>query len=317
MTRSAVEHPRDLLDAAARDVAERNRLWARRTSELVVVEACRREVQAARARLVDETTDVERLEHLSPARIWATLRNDRAERLDTERAEQQAAEYAVGVAEERLGAAERRLVALDRALTALGDVDTRHRQVLAAAETWVHQHGGAAASQLDAIAREAATVAAHQRETNEAYNAAQAAAAHLEVAADRLRGMRDFYQPFSFNQLTLPGGFDAYDSLTTLMRNADLSLRWLSAELADLGWPGLASLGDVEVGDLTATLAFWTNDIFTDVAMANRFDYAGQRVMSVRHTVWQVQTALYAAGTDLAARAVSLAQRREDLLRTS
>ncbi|MFE5294497.1 hypothetical protein ACFQ8T_20135 [Isoptericola sp. NPDC056618] len=72
----------------------------------------------ARASLADEAADVARLESLSLARVWAGLRGDRAQRLDAERAEQQAAEYVAATAQARRDAAEREVRAVDAGLAA-------------------------------------------------------------------------------------------------------------------------------------------------------------------------------------------------------
>ncbi|WP_435746363.1 hypothetical protein [Nocardioides sp. SYSU DS0663] len=93
------------LEAVERDAAEQRRLAGRLDRGKAAVAAAEAAVTGARARLVAESPDVARLETFSPTRIWAGLRGSREVDLDRERAEEQAAEYAVAQAEaERLRA---------------------------------------------------------------------------------------------------------------------------------------------------------------------------------------------------------------------
>jgi hypothetical protein len=307
--------PRHLLDAAERAVAEHARLAARRERALGAVHAERQGLAQARERLGDETADVERLEHLSPARIWAGLRGDRAERLDRERAEQQAAQYAVGVVEARLAAAERELAAVDGELAALGDVGARRAQALQAVEAWVRAHGGAAAGDLDALAREAGAVAAERQEVAEAAAAAYAAAGSLAEAAAHLRSADGWATYDTF----FGGGFvadmvkhDKLDRAAALMRRADLDLRRLATELGDLGQQGVGGIG---IDGLTSIFD-WMDNIFGDWAVKNRIADAAGRVQHARVAVEHVQQGLAAREEALQHRAADVEARRAALLRT-
>src|SRR5918998_675178 len=81
------------LAAAQQAVSEHAHQLSRRHVAVEALHAARTASEAAREKLADESADVARLESLSPTRIWAGLRGNRAERLDVERAEQQAGEY--------------------------------------------------------------------------------------------------------------------------------------------------------------------------------------------------------------------------------
>jgi hypothetical protein len=306
--------PRHLLDAAESAVAEHARLAARRERALGAVQAERQALAQARERLADETADVERLEHLSPARIWAGLRGDRAERLDRERAEQQAAQYAAGVVAARLAAAERELAAVDAELAALGDVGARRAHALHAVEAWVRAHGGAAVGDLDALAREGALVAAERREVAEAAAAAHAAAGSLAEAAGYLRSADGWATYDTF----FGGGFvadmvkhDKLDKAAALMRRADHDLRRLATELGDLGQQGVGGLG---IDGLTSIFD-WMDNIFGDWAVKNRIADAAGRVQQARVAVGHVQQGLAARDTALQHRAADVDARRAALLR--
>jgi hypothetical protein len=313
-TPDAVPHPRDLLAAAQRDAAERDRLVSRRVAAESALRAARTAAEQARAHHAVEAADVDRLESMSPTRIWAALRGDRAERMDRERGEEQAAHYAVALAQARVDGAERELAAVESQLAAFRDVDTRRKSALAALEEWVRAHGGPAASDLDAILREQAAVAAERTEVAEAQSAATRADASLRAAHQELRGAGGWATYDTF----LGGGMVAdlvkrskMDKASDLMRQADAHLRRLSTELGDLERTGV---GELAIDSLTSTLDFWFDNIFSDWAVKNRIQDAGNRVEAARRRVQTVRDGLAAHAAGLEERAGLLEARREAML---
>lgn len=140
------------LEAAERAVVEHehhDRRVRRAAAELVRAEERMRELSH---RLADETRDVERLESFSPTRIWAVLRGARDAELDRERAEQQAAEYAVAVARGEVQQLRTEEAAARTAATALGDVHGERQRALAAKEEWLHESGSPVAAELAEVA---------------------------------------------------------------------------------------------------------------------------------------------------------------------
>src|SRR5688572_13019594 len=131
-----------------------------------------------------EQHDVERLEGMSLARIWAAVRGSREDDLARERAEADAARYRVVEVQARLAAVEREQAAAEARLAELADAPTNHAAALDAKETYVRQSGDSRAGQLLALAEERGGLAAQQREVEEAIVAAQRAAHALgEVRA--------------------------------------------------------------------------------------------------------------------------------------
>lgn len=314
---SVDDHPRAMLDAVERDVAERDRLRALRDHVAASLDVVRQEAAAAREKHAVEAHDVVRLESLSPTRIWASLRGDQAERLDKERAEEQSARYAVGVADARVAAAERELAGVDARLDPLRDVDERRAHALLAVEEWVRVHGGAAAADLSAVAQEAARVHAERREVGEAAAAARTAAACLQEAYDQLRSAGNWADYDTF----LGGGMLAdmvkhskLDTASDLMHRADLALRRLANELGDLGRAGVGGLG---IDSLTATFDVWFDNFFSDWSVRNRIVEAGERIAMVAAAVRRVQADLANREATLAALADTLASQRVSLLRSS
>jgi hypothetical protein len=303
----------ELREAQAAVVEHRHNV-ARRARAADLVNTARREVAVVRSRLTDEAADVARLESLSLVRVWASLRGDRDERLDRERAEQQAAQYAVATAEARLAAAGRDLADVDAALADLGDVDARLRRALEAKETWLRSAGGATAAQLAVVARETGRLWAERTEIAEARTAAARATEVLDAAAEHLRsanGWSTYDTFFDGGMIASMVKHDKLDRAAALMREADAALRHLSVELGDLGEQGVGELG---IDGMTRTFDVWFDNIFTDLSVRNRIAEARDRVHVARTTVGGVAARLDGRLHDVEARLTELAAQRERVL---
>ncbi|MFE7406314.1 hypothetical protein [Isoptericola sp. NPDC057559] len=302
------------LAAARAAVVEHAQHTGRRERARQELAAADEALAAARASLADETEDVRRLESLSLSRVWAGLRGDRAQRLDAERAEQQAAEYVAATAQARHDAVARELAAVEAGLAALGDVEARWGAALAVKEQWVRGGGGAAAAELAAVAERTGAWRAEQREIAEARAASEDAARALAAAADELRGADawstydTFFDGGAFASMAK---HDRLDRAADLLRRADGALRRLTVELGDLGEQGIGGVG---VDGFTRTLDIWFDNIFTDWSVRNRIAEARDRVGAAGRAVDAVRRRLAErAGTADAELAV-LAARRETLL---
>lgn len=302
------------LAAARAAVVEHAQQSARRQVAGREAAAAQEALAAARASLADETADVARLESLSLARVWAGLRGDRAQRLDAERAEQQAAEYVAATAQARLDAAEREVRAVDAGLAALGDVQARWHAALAAKEEWVRGAGGAAAAELAAVAERVGGWRAQQVEVAEAQAAADQAARALAAAAGELRGADGWSTYDTFfdgGMLASMVKHDKLDRAAALLRVADAALRHLAVELGDLGEQGVGGVG---VDGLTRTLDVWFDNIFTDWSVKNRIAEARDRVEAAGRAVHGVRQRLAERAAAAEAELAALAKRRESLL---
>ncbi|MFD6179175.1 MULTISPECIES: hypothetical protein [unclassified Isoptericola] len=302
------------LAAARAAVVEHAQQSARRERARHEVAAADEALAAARASLADETQDVQRLESLSLSRVWAGLRGDRAQRLDVERAEQQAAEYVAATAQARREAAARELAAVEAGLAALGDVEARWGTALAVKERWLRDAGGAAAAELADVAERTGAWRAEQREIVEAQAAAEAAARALGAAADELRGADGWSTYDTFfdgGALASMAKHHRLDQAADLLRRADGALRRLTVELGDLGEQGV---GDVGVDGFTRTLDIWFDNIFTDWSVRNRIAEARDRVGAAGRAVDAVRQRLAERATAADAELAALAARRETLL---
>ncbi|MEU2202303.1 hypothetical protein [Isoptericola sp. NPDC019482] len=302
------------LAAARAAVVEHAQQSARRQVAGRELAAAEGALAAARASLADETADVVRLESLSLARVWAGLRGDRAQRLDAERAEQQAAEYVAATAQARRDAADREVRAVDAGLAALGDVQGRWRAALAAKEQWVHGVGGPEAAALAAVAEQVGGWRAQQVEIDQARAAAEQAARALAAAAGELRsadGWSTYDTFFDGGMLASAVKHDKLDRAASLLRAADAALRHLTVELGDLGEQGVGGVG---VDGLTRTLDVWFDNIFTDWSVRNRIAEARDRVAAAIGAVDGVRQRLAERSAAADAELAVLVARRESLL---
>lgn len=272
-------------------------------------------VGTARAELVDERADVAKLESFSATRIMAALKGDRSQQLDREKAEQQAAEYAVATAKARLAqlAAEREHLSARR--TSLGDVDGAWERALSAKEQWlatVDPVAGATAADLSTqIGRRQAEL----KELTEARQAHGHAVEQLRAAAGFLGSARSWSTYDAWFDGGLLGDLQKHqkmDEASARMRAADEALRRLATELADVAIEPVGGLG---VTDLAKTFDIWFDNVFSDFAVRNRIIESIDRVEATLR-------ALDGIGQQLAARASATEQElarcrgeREALLR--
>lgn len=294
------EDPRGALADAERAVAEAERLAALLHGHRAQVDAARHAVAAARSELGKEAADVERLERVSFARVWADLRGDTGERLARERAEQQAALYRLDAATEGLRAAEEQAGLVEQRHAALGDVSGQQEQARRAVEEWVLRHGGVDAETLTSILHRVAQLEAEQREVAEARAAAEAARPPLASAARVLKeasGWATYDTFFDSGILTDLAKRDRMEAAAQELKVADRALRFLSAELGHIGQR--ASF-DLDFRDGLSAFDLWFDDIFSSWAVRGRIQDAQERVAAAQHLVDSIDQRLETQASDVA-----------------
>ncbi|MEU4361528.1 hypothetical protein [Promicromonospora sp. NPDC023987] len=301
------------LEAAQEATFEHARLSTRLGAAQTVFVGAQAGLAQATEVLAGEAADVQKLEDFSPTLIWATMRGNRDERLETERAEHRAAEYRVAAAQAAVRSAERERSAVRAALDGLGDVAERRAAALAAKEAWVVAAGADGAAELGRLATEVGAARVELAELREVVGAAEGASSALSGAGRHLDSAGNWATYDTFG-----GGFLAdmikrqkMDQAVDLMRTADESLRVLSRELGDLGRDGV---GGIEIGDLVGAFDVWLDDIFSDWTVMNRISEARDRVRAALAAVGQVHEGAAGRAAALEARLVELGARRERLL---
>ena len=306
------------LEAALEAVAQQERALARLQRAQQAEAAARTSAVAAHEALAGEAADVQRLESYSPTRILAALRGSRDADLDRERAQQQAAQYAVARADALLSSAHEETRRAEAELVALGDVAGRRQRALEAKEQWLAAAGGDAAERLTGVAEELATTRADATEVQEAAEAAAVAAERLDAARHQLGAAGDWATYDTF----LGGGmftdamkYDRMDQAQRLLHAADQALRHLTVELADVGME--AVVHGLAVDGLTQTFDVWFDNIFTDWSVRSRIADAARGADEAAALVHEVRVRLHERQRELADREHALAEERERLVSTT
>jgi hypothetical protein len=284
MTDDGVEELEELVAAFQARAAHR-RTAARAERERDELGAVQLELQAARARLDDETQDVERLESFSPTRIWAGLRGQREADLERERAEQLRAQYEVASAEASVARALEQLQRSESERAALGEVDERWDRALAGLDTWLGARTGEQTGELRRVAQQLAEARREVVEIGEARSAAAHAAAELDAALTMLGKASDWAAWDTFGgggMITDAFKYDRMDQAAAAMREADRALKVLAGELADIG---LAGTGGISVDAWTRAFDVWFDNIFSDWAVRDRIRQARQRTEQLAQEV--------------------------------
>ena len=300
--------------AAEADLAEHARLTHRRNGLAPLVEEAERELGRQQEVLGVQSAELRKLETFSPTRIWAALRGNQATELERERAEQDAQEYAVAVADAKATTLRAELAAVEHARDQLGDVQARLSRALEAKEAWIVASGRGPAQELAETASALGAARATAKEVQEALAAADYALAALGAAEESLgsAGSWSTYDTFFGGGLiTDMVKYDRIDTAEQHMRGADAALRALSRELADVG---LSGVGGVEVTDMTKLFDVWFDNIFSDWSVRNRISEAASRIAQASGPVADVRRLLLARATELDAELARLDRRRHELL---
>ncbi len=312
----------EILRRAAEDRSAHQHLGARVDAARTLVDARRAERDELQERLRVEEADVRRIEGISAARLWATLRGDAPEQAARERAERDAAALAVAGAEACLAqaGAELRRVSAQRA--GLGDVEERYAGALAEYERIVT--AGAAGDSLGTVASDLRIVAADigrarsdLREVDEAVAALRAAMSALEEAHTRLQSA---------------GGWSTYDTffgggmVADLMKHSRIeesadafarvnrALERLRIELADVG---VSPVQGVEISDTLGVFDVLFDNVFADWMVRERIAQAREQAVTLQVRLSELDVALANRRLETAERLAALARRREELLLTA
>lgn len=259
--------------------AEHQRLATRRAHLAPQLREAREEVARLAGAHAEEAGDVTRLEGgASPTRVWAAMRGGLEDRLTRERAEAEAAAFALARAEEALGRLEREDGQLVAEQDRLGDTEAGYEATLAEVHRLAREPGAGVLRERAATAGQQLEDLRWRRELDEAIAAGQEARAALGAAKERLVSAKAWsaYDTFA------GGGMfasmlkhDRLDKATALLDDAAGAMQRFSRELADVELPGLdAPLVD----DLSRGLDIWFDNFFTDVMVSQRIAQADSQV---------------------------------------
>ncbi|GAA2628767.1 hypothetical protein [Paractinoplanes durhamensis] len=282
----------DDLARLAADIRERELLGSRKSGITAAIAGLGQQLERLRRQHAIEQADVDRLEQMSLTRLLATLRGNREEAIDRERAEAEAARYRVAQAKDRLEVLGAQLAAVERRLVETSTAPATYAMLLAEKERQLLADGSGPGRRLAELAERRGRLTAELKELTEAETAARAAAQAVAEAAGHLQSADDWSTADTF----LGGGafssiakHNRLDDAATRAAEADRRLVVLQAELRDVD-PALPSLaGPLELGGFTRFADIWLDNIFTDLSVRGqikdgigRLDQAANRVARIR-----------------------------------
>lgn len=274
--------------------AEHQRL----TSRLAALEPQLREADQELERLGSvlekERADVRRLGTgaLSPSRLWASMRGDLAERLTTEQAEAQAAEYTYARAVAHRDVVVREAAQLRAQREALGDVEAGYEEVLAEVQRRAREPGAVALRDRAAEAGRRLEDIRWRRELDEAIAAGHEAAVALQEARRGL-GSADGWSMWDMaggGMLSSMLKHDELDKATRHLERASRALERFSRELADVELPGVQA---PVVDGLSRGIDIWFDNFVTDLMVGDRIRRATAQVDDALEAVARTMSRLH------------------------
>ncbi|GAB3070774.1 hypothetical protein GCM10027080_11250 [Pedococcus soli] len=270
-------------------------------------------VSSRRAGLAQEEQDVARLESYSLARIASALRGNRDADLDRERAEAQAAQYAVADAERALARARQDEASCRADLDGAPSPKALMARAVAAKEAALSADPVTAARLSDLAARRG-VLAAQLKELDEA----AAAGAQARADLDRAAGLLDSADTWSTYDTFLGGGLissvvkhDRLDQAAAFIRTAGEALARFSRELADVDLEGPAG---PEVSDLLRGMDIWFDNVISDLMVRSRIKDSSHAVAVALTETGRLLGVVAERSTQARQRAEDLEQEYRDLV---
>jgi len=279
-------------------------------------QAAVQDLDAAKQHYAGEEKDVERLEHLSLARILAALHGSRDDALAREKAEAEAARYRVAQAQQRLDAVRAELARVEERQAQLAGAPQAYADALAAKEQFLTHSADPRGTRLLALADERGKLTAELGALQRASDDAGAAGRALADVKGRL-GTAASWSAFDtwvdHGIVANSIKHDRIDQAAQAARTADQRLAALRTDLADLGGyeptaPRLEVSSSLKFADI------FFNNFFTDVAVGRQIRDAQENAGRSAQQVRALQDRLAGQVSAVTKRLDRLAAERQQLL---
>ncbi|MDA8323858.1 MAG: hypothetical protein M0030_29170 [Actinomycetota bacterium] len=252
------------------------------------------EVRSLRGQYALEEEDVSRLEHLSFARVVASLKGSRASDLERERAEADAARLHVADAQSRLDALQAELRSVSDELRQLASAPEDYAAALAAKERLLTESGDPRRARLLDLAEEKGRLTAEVAEIDRALRDAGAAELALSQVGQILASAKSWNTYDTFFGGGLMADIAEHNRLDQAARaaaEADRRMSVLRTELAEIETAASPS-GPLAISSTTKFVDMWFGNIFTDLAIRSRIQQAQANVSSGIQLVDRVRAQL-------------------------
>jgi hypothetical protein len=304
------------LSAAAQAVRELEVVRQRCSDLLARQEQMTAALEELRSQYGLEQREVERLEHLSLARVLVALKGDREEAVSREKAEADAARLRVADAEERLDAVSAALDAAHAHLDELGSASDTYTALLAEQERHIAESADPRRGKVLNLADERGRLTAEVDEIKKAQQAAGAARQALSVVEGSLgsaSGWNTYDTFFGGGLMADVMEHSRLDEAARAASEADRRMAVLRTELTDVTETAQLS-NNLAISSATKFVDLWFGNIFTDLAIRDRIKQGQQNVARSLQVVSTVEERLNALSAQVQARLAEIESERRDLL---
>jgi hypothetical protein len=274
------------------------------------------ELAALQAQYQQEQRDVDRLEHLSLSRVFASLKGSREEALTQEQAEANAVRVRVADAQARLEAVRSELQAAQNRLDQLAPAPHAYAAMLAEKERHLTESDDPRRATLLSLADEQGRLNAELAEMNQAMAAADAARQALSVVDDKLgsaSGWNTYDTFFGGGMLATAMEHSRLDDAAAAAAEADRRMAVLRTDLTELDQVAQTS-PMITLSGATRFVDLWFNNIFTDLAVRDRIQQGKQNVAQSLQMISAIEGRLKTQSAEVQSRLSQIDAQRRDLL---
>ena len=279
------------LDALREQIARLRRNTVRLETLYAQEEAARQEAERLRKAWNAEQKDVDDLERLTFAAIWANLSGRKAERLEQEEAEAYAARMKYEAAARQLREIEEEILRCQAALREDEGCEERFRQVLREKQEDLKSQNGAAAGKIRSLEERLTEFQSRLRELEEALSAGETVRRQLDQVLSSLGSAQSWgtWDVLGGGLLTDMMKYSRLDDAQRSMEQLQSALRGYRRELADVT---ALHIGDFRPEGFSMALDVFFDNIFSDWAVLSSIGRSREQVEALYRQVQNMQARL-------------------------
>lgn len=266
--------------------------------------------------LSDEKKDVDQLEQLSVANLFATILGTKDEKLKKERQEYLAVKLKYDASEKLIGDLEKELILLKEQLNLLKTAEEKYQQLLNEKEEVLKRQEGATARELLFLAEEEGRLSARGKELREAEKAAQNVLNSLDELNSTLSSAANWgaWDMLGGGLIATAVKHSHIDEAREKIVNVQSNLNWLRRELADVEI--YAELG-IEIGGLASFADYFFDGLIADWVVQSRINEAEKRAKDLQGQIGIISQNLRNQLEETAEKSGELRKRKQALVEQS
>lgn len=279
------------LDALREQIAQR-REDMRLLDQLFQQEKqCMQEVAARMAQWSKEERDVEKLEKLTFSSVLASLRGNKDEEIDREKAEAYAARLRLQEAERQRDEIRYEIRLRQERIKASAACEQQYEALLREKEAAVRAKNPILAEKLAELEHRELGFASRRKELQEAFAAGRQTLDHIQSA------INDLHSAGNWSTWDMLGGGLIADAMKySSMDEAQKKMEWIQSDLrryqAELADVAQTAAFDLQPGGFLQFADFFWDNIFTDWAVRDRISQSQNSMWELRDQVNRIQVGL-------------------------